>query len=370
MKCKIALSLILMVAMTLSAQSQTHVTRQPFGKTPEGTPVDLYTLKSQTLEVDITTFGAAIVSLRTPDRHGKVADVVLGFDSLDGYLPRSNPYFGAIIGRYGNRIAGGRFPLAGKEYSITRNDGDNSLHGGTRGFDKAVWKAEPIANGVEFKHISQDGDQGFPGTLTATVRYTLADRALRIEYEATTDKPTVVNLSNHAYFNLAGEGAGDILKHEVKINASRYTPVNSTLIPTGELAAVDGTPLDFRTSTVVGTRINADNEQLRLGHGYDHNWVLDSRSGKLAEAAVVYESTSGRELRILTDQPGMQFYTGNFLDGSVKGKGGHVYAKRYGLCLETQHFPDSPNHPAFPSTELKPGERYHTVTVFEFSVRP
>jgi aldose 1-epimerase len=362
------LFLILAVTMALSAQSQTQVSKRSFGKTSDGTPVDLYTLKSDKVEAQIMTYGAAIVSIQVPDRAGKVTDIVLGFDSLEGYLG-NNPYFGAIVGRYANRIAHGRFVLDGKEYSLTKNDGDNSLHGGTKGFDKAVWKAAPITNGVEFTHVSKDGDQGYPGTLTAKVRYTLTGKDLRIEYEATTDKPTVVNLSNHAYFDLAGQGTGDILKHELKINASRYTPINAALIPTGELAPVAGTPFDFRKPVAIGARINDDNEQLRLAHGYDHNWVLDAKPGELSEAAVAYDQGSGRVLRVLTDQPGIQFYTGNFLDGSIKGRGGHVYGRRFALCLETQHFPDSPNHPNFPSTELKPGQRYHTVTVYEFSTQ-
>jgi aldose 1-epimerase len=369
MNWKATLAFTLAIPMALSAQSQTQVSKQAFGKTPDGSAVDLYTLKNSSIEAQIMTYGAAIVSLRVPDRTGKVADVVLGFDSLDGYLGK-NPFFGAIVGRYANRIAHGRFTLAGKEYNLPKNDGENSLHGGTKGFDKAVWKAREIPDGVEFTHVSPDGDQGYPGTLTAKVRYTLAAKGLRIEYEATTDKPTVVNLSNHAYFNLAGEGNGDILPDEMQINASRYTPVDATLIPTGELAPVEGTPFDFRKPTAVGARINADNEQLHRAGGYDHNWVLDaSKPGHLSEAAVVYEPKSGRVLRVMTDQPGIQFYSGNFLDGTITGKSGHVYGKRSALCLETQHIPDSPNHPKFPSTELKPGGRYHTVTVFEFSAR-
>jgi len=357
-----------LIMMTTLANSQTAVSKQPFGKTSDGTPVDLYTLKDSALEVRIMSYGAAVDSILAPDRNGKLADIVLGFDSFEGYLG-TNPYFGAIVGRYANRIANGRFVLEGKEYSLPKNNGQNSLHGGTVGFDKAVWQAAPIKNGVEFTHVSKDGDQGYPGTLTAKVRYTLVDNALRIEYEATTDKPTVLNLSNHAYFNLAGQGAGDVLKHEVKINANRYTPVDANLIPTGELATVDGTPLDFRKMTAIGARIDNDNEQLRRARGYDHNWVLDAKPGQLVEAAEVYEPTSGRELRVRTDQPGMQFYTGNFLDGTIKGKGAHVYPMRSAFCLETQHFPDSPNHPSFPSTELKPGERFHSVTEFEFSTR-
>jgi aldose 1-epimerase len=354
--------------MTIAADLQGQVTKQPFGKTPDGTSVDVYTLKDGALEARIITYGGIVISLKVPDKSGKSADVVLGYDSLDGYLAKS-PYFGAIIGRYGNRIAGGKFTLDGKTYSIPPNDGPNALHGGPRGFDKVVWKAKQIPHGIELSHVSPDGDQGFPGTLSAVVRYTLDGKDLKIEYSATTDKNTVLNLTNHSYFNLAGQGNGDILKHEVKLNAGRFTPVNDVLIPTGELATVQGTPFDFRKSTAVGARINDDNEQLRRGKGYDHNWVLDSGGGKLAEAAEVYEPTTGRVMQVWTDQPGVQFYTGNFLDGTITGKDGKVYEQRSALCLETQHFPDSPNHPNFSSTELKPGQKYHTVTIYRFSSR-
>jgi len=354
--------------MTIAADLQGQVTKQPFGKTPEGTPVDVYTLKNGALEARIITYGGIVISLKVPDKSGKSADVVLGYDSLDGYLAKG-PYFGAIIGRYGNRIAGGKFTLDGKTYSIPPNDGPNALHGGPRGFDKVVWKAKQIPHGIELSHVSPDGDQGFPGTLSAVVRYTLSGKDLKIEYSATTDKNTALNLTNHSYFNLAGQGNGDILKHQVKLNAGRFTPVNDVLIPIGELATVEGTPFDFRKSTAVGARINDDNEQLRRGKGYDHNWVLDSGAGKLAEAAEVYEPTTGRVMQVWTDQPGVQFYTGNFLDGTITGKDGKVYRQRSALCLETQHFPDSPNHPNFPSTELTPGQKYHSVTIYRFSSR-
>lgn len=373
-----AVILLAFLVMVVSAES--GVTKQAFGKTPDGTAVDMYVLKDGNVEARIITYGAAIVSLTTPDRNGKPGDIVLGFDSLDGYLQKTNPFFGAIVGRYANRIAKGEFTLEGKTYSLPKNDGPNSLHGGTRGFDKVVWTAKPLANGVELTYVSPDGDQGYPGKLTTTVRYTLARNALRIEYKATTDKPTVVNLSNHAYFNLSG--ADTILDHELKLNASRYTPVDATLIPTGELASVEGTPFDFRQSTSIGARINADNEQLKRGKGYDHNWVLNGGVGggrlvqhgatvehAMLEAAEVFEKTSGRVLQVWTDQPGIQFYSGNFLDGTLKGKGGKVYGHRSALCLETQHFPDSPNHPNFPSTELKPGQTYHKVTELRFSTR-
>jgi aldose 1-epimerase len=359
---------LVLALMTIVADLQGQATKQPFGKTTDGTPVDVYTLKNGTLEARIITYGGIVISLKVPDKNGKSADVVLGYDSLDGYLVKG-PYFGATIGRYGNRIAGGKFALDGKTYSIPPNDGPNALHGGPRGFDKVVWKAKEIPHGIELSHVSPDGDQGFPGTLTALVRYTLSGKDLKIEYSATTDKNTVLNLTNHSYFNLAGQGNGDILKHEMKLNAGRFTPVNDVLIPTGELATVKDTPFDFRKSTGVGARINDDNEQLRRGKGYDHNWVLDSGGGKLAEAAEVYEPTTGRVMQVWTDQPGVQFYTGNFLDGTITGKDGKVYQQRSALCLETQHFPDSPNHPNFPSTELKPGQKYHTVTIYRFSAR-
>jgi aldose 1-epimerase len=356
---------------TIVTDMQGQVTKQPFGKTPDGTEVDIYTLKSGAIEARVITYGGIVQSIKVPDKNGKIADVVLGFDSLDGYTggPKHNPaFFGAIIGRYANRIGGGQFTLDGKTYHTPLNDGPNTLHSGPKGFDKAVWKAKEIAHGVELTHVSPDGDSGFPGTLTAVVRYTLVGKDLKIDYSATTDKDTVLNLTNHSYFNLAGQGNGDILQNQVKINASRYTPVNDNLIPTGELAPIEGTPLDFRKPAVVGARINDDNDQLKKGHGYDHNWVLDS-GGKFAEAAEVYEPSSGRVLQVLTDQPGVQFYTGNFLDGTITGKGGKAYQRREALCLETQHFPDSPNHPKFPTTELNPGQKYHTVTVFRFSAR-
>jgi aldose 1-epimerase len=353
------------------AKAETKVTSQPFGKLPDGTSVEIFTFNSGAYEARITNYGGVLVSLKSPDRDGKLGDVVLGFDDLDGYYANfngpANAFFGAIIGRYANRIAHGKFTLDGKTYSLPLNNGENSLHGGPHAFNSVVWKAKPIANGVELTYLSKDGEAGYPGNLTAVVRYTLTDGDLRIEYSATTDKDTVVNLTNHAYFNLAGQG--DILKNELTLHASRFTPVDAGLIPTGELKSVASTPFDFRKSIAVGARINDNDEQLKLGRGYDHNWVLDSGGGKIAEAAEVYDPSSGRVLKVLTDQPGIQFYTGNFLDGSIKGKGGAPYNYRSALCLETQHFPDSPNHPKFPSTELKPGERYHTVTIYRLSVR-
>jgi aldose 1-epimerase len=357
------LAILIMLPSTMSAK--TRVSKQAFGHTSEGTPVDLYTLEDGKIEVRIMTYGAIVVSLRTPDRNGKLDDVVLGCESVEKYEAQT-AHFGGIVGRYANRIAHGAFQLDGHTYSIPKNDGENSLHGGTRGFDKMVWQGKEIPDGVELTYVSKDGEQGFPGTLTTTVRYTLSASALRIDYSATTDKATVLNLTNHSYFNLAGQGKGDILGHVLKINASRMTPVDAALIPTGELKSVEGTPFDFRKPHSVGERINADDVQLRLGRGYDHNFVLE-HAGELAEAAEVYEPTAGRILRVLTTEPGLQFYTGNFLDGSITGKEGRVYNRRFALCLETQHFPDSPNHPIFPSTELKPGREFHSMTVFEFS---
>jgi aldose 1-epimerase len=349
----------------------TKVTRQPFGKAADGTPVEIFTLSDGTHEARIATYGGVLVSFKTPDRNGKVADVVLGFDDVDGYVSNfngpSDAFFGALIGRYANRIAHGTFTLEGKQYSLPKNNGENTLHGGPHGFNNVVWKAKPVANGVQLSYFSKDGDEGFPGNLTAIVRYTLNGGSLRVEYSATTDKPTVVNLTNHSYFNLAGQG--DIRNHELTLHASRFTPVDAGLIPTGELKAVQSTPFDFRESKAIGSRINENDEQLHLGHGYDHNWVLDHPSGKLSEAAELYDPSTGRVLKVLTDQPGIQFYSGNFLDGSIKGKGGKAYELHAGLCLETQHFPDSPNQPGFPTAELKPGQHYHTVTVFEFSTR-
>ena len=363
-RCFAIVSVLIMLTTTVAAK--TRVSKQPFGHTPEGTPVEMYTLADGEIEARIMTYGGIVVSLRTPDRNGKLDDIVLGCDSVEKYVVQT-AHFGGIIGRYANRIAHGTFQLDGQTYSIPKNDGDNALHGGIRGFDKVVWTAKEITDGIELTYVSKDGDQGFPGTLATTVRYTLSGSALRIDYSATTDKDTVLNLTNHSYFNLAGQGNGDILRHVVKIDASRFTPVDATLIPTGELKPVEGTPFDFRTPHVVGERIDADDAQLRLGHGYDHNFVLDHPAGQLAEAAEVYEPTTGRVLRVSTTEPGLQFYTGNHLDGSITGKDGRVYKARFALCLETQHFPDSPNHPSFPSTELKPGQRFHSVTVFEFS---
>jgi aldose 1-epimerase len=356
--------------MTIVAELQSQVTKQSFGKMPDGTPVDIYTIKDGAIEARVIAYGGIVQSLKVPDKSGNSADIVLGFDTLDEYVRGNKAYFGAIIGRYANRIAGGKFQLDGKTFSTPLNDGPdknhpvNTLHGGLKGFDKVVWTGKQIPHGVELTYVSRDGEEGFPGTLTAVVRYTLMGKDLKIDYSATTDKDTVLNLTNHSYFNLAGAGNGDILKNELKINASRYTPTDEAAIPTGELSQVERTPFDFRKPTAVGARINDDNEQLKKGHGYDHNFVLDDG----AVAAEVYDPANGRVLEVITDQPGVQLYTGNFLDGSI-GKGGKAYGRRTALCLETQHFPDSPNHPKFPSTELRPGEKYHTVTIYRFSAR-
>lgn len=346
--------------------------KRDFGKNRSGAAVDLYELtNAKGLTATITNYGAHLVSLKTPDRSGKMADIVLGFDSIEGYLGE-HPYFGAIVGRYGNRIAKGRFTLSGKEYKLAQNNGPNHLHGGTTGFNRVLWQAQSAGpSGVKLTYVSKDGEEGYPGTLTTVVEYTLTDaNELRISYTATTDKETVVNLTNHSYFNLKGEGAGDILGHKMQIFADRFTPVDSTLIPTGELKPVAGTPFDFRQPHTIGERINAQDEQIKFGGGYDHNFVLNGAMGTLRPAARVVEPSSGRTLDVLTTEPGVQFYTGNFLDGSNKGKGGKAYKHRFGFCLETQHFPDSPNQPKFPSTVLKPGGKYHTTTVFKFGVEP
>jgi aldose 1-epimerase len=358
---------------TTMPAAQTRVTQAPFGRTPDDQAVDLITLRNQNgVEIRVMTFGATILSIKTPDKNGQSDDITLGFDALAPYIDQS-PYFGAVVGRYGNRIAKGKFTLDGQTYSLATNNGVNSLHGGTKGFDKKIWKADPFQNtsgvGVKLTYVSQDGEEGYPGTLTSTVTYTLADdNRLIVDYHATTDKATVLNLTQHTYWNLAGAKANDILGHVLMLNADRYTPVDDTLIPTGELASVEGTPFDFRTPTAIGARINQDNEQLKRGKGYDHNWVLTRSAEGLSVAARVVEPTTGRTLDISTTEPGIQFYSGNFLDGTITGKGGRIYPQRSGFCLETQHFPDSPNQPNFPSTVLRPGQEYKTQTVFTFGV--
>jgi aldose 1-epimerase len=371
-----ALSLSLcesLVAESNSSKQHHGLHTQPFG-IQDGRPITLYTLtNSHGVEVRTMNYGGIILSMRVPDRKGEMADIVLGHDTLEGYIPNP-PYIGALVGRYANRIANGTFTLDGKTYTLPKNDGPNTLHGGIkRTFDKVVWDGEPKKGGkpgVTFTYLSKDGEEGFPGNVKVKVTYTLNDdNELVIDYEATTDKATPINLSQHSYFNLAGEGTSDILSHEIMINADRFTPVDKNLIPTGELRAVKGTPLDFSTPMKIGARIDDNYEQLVLGHGYDHNFVINRTGDNMALAARVYEPTSGRVLEVSTTQPGVQFYTGNFLDGTVIGKQGHVYKRRYAFCLETQHFPDSPNHPEFPSTILKPGETFQSRTIFKFSTR-
>ncbi|UCD25831.1 MAG: galactose mutarotase [Gemmatimonadota bacterium] len=352
------------------------VTREEFGELTDGTSVDVFTLTNMDgMVVRAITYGGIITSLRVPDRDGQIDDVVLGFDDLAGYLSE-HPYFGAIIGRYGNRIAGGRFTLDGQEYTLATNNDPNHLHGGITGFDKVVWQAESFERddsvGVVFTYSSAAGEEGYPGKLDVRVTYTLTENAneLVFDYYAVTDAPTPVNLTQHSYFNLAGDGSGNVVGHELTINADHYTPVDSTLIPSGEIAPVVGTPFDFRTATAIGARIDQEDEQLRHGSGYDHNFVLNRSDGPLTHAVLVYEPQTGRTMDVYTAEPGIQFYAGNFLDGSITGKAGNVYGHRSGFCLETQHFPDSPNKPEFPSTILRPGEEYRTRTIYVFGVRP
>ena len=345
------------------------IQKEIFGQLPDGTAVEIYTLtNSKGVRTRIMTYGATVVSLEVPDRSGNLADICLGHDALAGYLERNtNPYFGSIIGRVANRIAKGRFTLDGVTFELARNNGKNSLHGGLRGFDAVVWGAEPVREdgivGVKFTYLSKDGEEGYPGNLNVTVVYMLTDQnELKISYEAATDKATPINLTNHAYFNLAGQGEGDILGHELMLNAEAFTPSDSELIPTGEIRAVKGTPWDFTVPKLIGARI------AEVPGGYDNNFVLPGGGGQLQLAARVREPRSGRAMEILTTEPAIQFYTSNFLDGTIAGKGGKVYKKHYAFCLETQHFPDSPNHPNFPSTILNPGETYRSLTVHKFTV--
>lgn len=343
-----------------------------FGTLDDGRDALLYTIQSPSgMKMSVTNFGATIVSLTSPDRDGNQADIVLGFDSLAPYQ-NGSPYFGSVVGRYGNRIAKGSFSIDGETYTLAKNNGDNHLHGGLVGFDKVLWEASPFSMGSEhglvLTYTSADGEEGYPGTLSAKVTYLLtADNRLIVSYQATTDKATPVNLTQHSYFNLAGPGSSSILDHELLIAADTFTPIDAGFIPTGELQSVAGTPFDFRTSTAIGARINEADPQLKNGLGYDHNFVLSDTGSGLKLAARVYERTSGRIMEITTNEPGVQFYAGNFLDGTLTGKGGHVYPHRSGFCLETQHFPDSPNQPSFPSTILQPGELYATQTVFAFT---
>ncbi len=348
------------------------ITRQAFGEIPNGTTIEQYTLtNTHGVEARIITYGGIVTALRVPDRAGKLDDVVLGFDTLAPYLD-DHPYFGSLIGRYGNRIARGRFELDGVTYSLATNNGPNHLHGGPNGFHRAVWTAEEHESTeeprLELRYLSRDGEEGYPGNLSVTVVYSLTHRnELRIEYTATTDQATIVNLTNHSYFNLRGEG--NILDHELELAASRFIPTDATSIPTGELRPVHGTPMDFTTPTPVGAHITADDEQIRNGQGYDHTWVLDKDTNALGLAARLFDPASGRAMEVYTTEPGVQFYSGNQLDASLTGKGGQVYAKHAALCLETQHFPDSPNQPEFPSTVLRPGETYRQTTIYQFATR-
>lgn len=353
----------------VSTAMKASIEKAPFGRAPDGTPVDLYTLRNaRGVTVKVMTYGCLITEIHTPDRNGRLGDIVLGFDNLDSYL-KGHPYFGCVVGRYANRIANARFTLDGRTYTLAANDGPHALHGGRKGFDKVVWAAEPLTVpggvAVRFSYTSPDGEEGYPGNLKVRVTYTLTDdNELRMDYEAVTDKPTVVNLTNHTYWNLAG--GGDIYGHELTLHADHFTPVDATLIPTGEIAPVAGTPMDFTRSKPIGR----DLKQLtNKPQGYDHNFVLRGGGGKLAPCATVYEPRTGRLLEVWTDQPGVQFYSGNFLDGTLTGKGGQVYRQHHGFCLETQHFPDSPNQPQFPSVVLRPGQVYRTTTVHKFGTR-
>ncbi len=350
-----------------------NLTKRPFGSLPSGEPIHLYTFTdARGVEISITNFGGRIVSVLVPDRRGELADVALGFDNLDGYLAK-NPYFGALVGRFANRIANAQFTLDGQVIRLAANNGSNSLHGGTKGFDKVVWEPSEISvdggPALLLRYLSVDGEDGYPGNLDVRVTYQLREGSeLHIDYLASVDRKTVLNLTNHSYFDLAGQGTGAVLDHVVTINAGRFTPVDHNLIPTGELQSVEGTPFDFRSPLRVGERIDEKNEQLKLGIGYDHNFVLNRSGSGLELAARAVEPKSGRVLEVLTTQPGVQFYTGNHLDGTVKGKGGVVYGFRTGFCLETQHFPDTPNQKGFPSTELSPGQEFRASTIFRFSV--
>ena len=354
----------------MSLNPKGTLTHSRFGQLPDGTPVELYTLRnSHGMEAQIMTYGGIVTSLKVPDKRGKLDDVVLGYDTLDAYL-KSTPYFGALIGRYGNRIAKGQFSLDGVTYTLATNNGVNALHGGLKGFDKVIWTARPLptANGPSLimTYVSRNGEEGYPGNLLVTAVYSVTeDNALKVEFTATTDRKTVVNLTHHSYFNL--RGSGDVLGHIVTINADKFTPVDGGLIPTGELRPVAGTPFDFMTPSAIGARIGqTQDEQIVLGQGYDHNWVLNKRGSELSLAAKVHEPLTGRTMEVWTTEPATQFYTGNFLDGTLVGKGGWTYQKRNGFCFEPQHYPDSPNHPAFPSTELKPDETYRNTIIYKF----
>lgn len=366
---------LLILSPLAVAVAQPSITSAPFGKTADGQSVEIYTLRNRHgMEARITNYGGIVVSLTAPDRAHKFADVVLGYDDLDSYLNPPFPYFGAIIGRYGNRIAKGRFTLNGVEYKLAVNNGENHLHGGLKGFDKVVWTAQQIKSAagpaLALTYLSKDGEEGYPGNLRVRVVYTLTNNnELKIDYTASTDKDTVTNLTHHSYFNLAGEGNGDILDHRVVLKASRFVPTDAGSIPTGELKNVTGTPFDFLSAHAIGERIDDDDPQLKFGNGYDHTWVINGRAGVLRQAASVYEPVTGRVMEVWTTEPGVQFYTGNFLDGSRPGKSGKPYQRRSGFCLETQHYPDSPNRPNFPTTTLRKGATYRSTTIYRFSTR-
>ena len=369
-----ALCLIVLFSCGFGGKGKVTLKVERFG-TVDGKEVSLYTLTNRNgVEARITNFGGILVSLKVPDRNGQLEDVVLGYDNLSDYAEGNPGYLGALIGRYGNRIAKGRFSLNGVEYTLATNNNENHLHGGVKGFDKVVWTARPLktrgVTALELTYLSRDGEEGYPGNLRVRVVYTLTDNnELKIDYFTTTDKDTVVNLTHHSYFNLAGAGNGDILNHKLMINASRFTPVDATLIPTGELKNVKGTLFDFTQPTAIGARINMDDEQLKRGNGYDHNWVLDGRAGALRRVAEVSEPVTGRTMEIWTTEPGLQLYTGNYLSEAKPGKGGKTYKQHYGFALETQHFPDSPNEPKFPSTVLRKGSRFRSTTIYKFSAR-
>ncbi|TFG49882.1 MAG: galactose mutarotase [Candidatus Brocadiia bacterium] len=377
----VSLTLVLLLSFTgygmgHNKQAKPQIKCEFFGKTPDGKYAYLYKLEnSRGMKAQITNYGGIVVSLYAPDRKGKFEDVVLGYDNLDGYFKKETPYFGCIVGRYGNRIAKGKFSIDGKEYTLAVNNGENTLHGGIKGFDKQIWDATPFEKenevGVELVYVSRDGEEGYPGTLTTIVKYSLTnDNELKIKYEAYTDKKTVLNLTHHGYFNLAGQGKGDILSHYMMLNADNFTPVDKGIIPTGEIRPVKGTDFDFTKPTKIGDRINNKDEQLVFGLGYDHNWVLNRKdSTSLSLAAEVYEESTGRVMTVLTTEPAIQFYAGNFLDGKIVGKKNRVYNYRNAFCLETQHYPDSPNKPEFPSTLLEPGQKYQSTTVYRFSAR-
>jgi len=369
-----AASLAGCASQSMSTSTKASITSAPFGKTADGTAVEIYTLRNaRGAQARIMTYGGIVQSLSLPDKNGQYADIVLGYDNLQGYIDKT-PYFGALIGRYGNRIGGAQFTLDGATYTLAANDGPNTLHGGLRGFDKVVWQAQPLLGGegpkLVLSYLSKDGEEGFPGNLAVTATYTLTDNnEIKLEFTATTDKATVLNLTHHSYFNLAGEGNGDILGHILYINADQTTPVDSKLITTGEFKSVDGTPFDFRTPTAIGARINDPDPILQYGPGYDHNWVVNKPMGQFGLMARVTEPVSGRVMEVWSDEPGLQFYAGNFLDGTIKGKGGVAYPRRSAFCMEPQHYPDSPNKSNFPSVVLRPGQTYHNTIEYKFSAQ-